>query len=130
MQSNTYIDSFLKKHHLSQAQITWLVPDASKRHYARIINGKDSFILMDSPKQEKPKQFIIVDQILRHHHLPAPRIIAKDLKHGLILLEDFGSCQLSQAIQNNPKSDEEITLNEIKRDNMLLNIKIQRVLDL
>ncbi len=102
------LDKFIKKHHLKDVQ--WLTSDASTRRYARVQKKNKSYILMDSPLSEKPKEFIQIDKILRRHNIPAPKIYAKNLRHGFLLLEDFGSTSMSKVIQNNKKIDDLYTL--------------------
>lgn len=101
---DTYLNAFIKKHNLKD--INWLSQDASKRRYARVQKRNKTYILMDSPLMEKPKEFARVNRILRKHKLAAPKIYAKDLKNGFLLLEDFGSCPLSQAISKSHHPDE------------------------
>jgi aminoglycoside/choline kinase family phosphotransferase len=101
---NFYLNCFLKKHHISQIQ--WLSGDASTRRYARVTKKNKSYILMDSPLSEKPKEFVLVDKILRKHYISAPKIYAKSLRHGFMLLEDFGSENLSQSVKDKSKADE------------------------
>ena len=101
-----YLERFLRHHHLNLNDLIWLSGDASKRRYARLNKKGTPLILMDSPMDEKPKEFFKIDKLLRKHHLPAPKIYAKNLRHGFMLLEDFGSEALSQAIQKNKKSDD------------------------
>lgn len=91
-----YLEAFIKKHHLKE--IEWLSQDASNRRYARVKKKNKNYILMDSPPSEKTKEFVLVDSILRRHHFFAPKIYNKDLRHGFLLLEDFGNTPLSQAI--------------------------------
>ena len=98
-----FINHFIKKHHLQD--IEWLATDASTRRYARVCKKNKTYILMDSPLSEKPKEFVLIDKILRKNGISAPKIYAKDLRHGLILLEDFGSLLMSQAVQQKKKRD-------------------------
>ena len=99
---------FIHKHHLTNLQ--WLNTDASTRRYARVHKKNKTYILMDSPLCEKPKEFVLIDKILRKYNIPAPKIYAKDLRHGFILLEDFGSLLMSEATQNKKKMDDLYTL--------------------
>ena len=103
-----YLNSFVQKHHLKE--LTWLSSDASNRRYARVKKGKKSYILMDSPLSEKPKEFIKIDKLLRKHKLNAPKIYAKNLRYGFMLLEDFGSTPLSQAVHDQSKAHDFYTL--------------------
>ena len=99
-----YLEHFIKKNHLKD--VTWLSSDASTRRYARTSKNGKTYILMDSPLCEKPKEFVAIDKILRRHGLPAPKIYAKDLRHGFLLLEDFGSTLMSQEVKNKKKMDD------------------------
>lgn len=99
-----YLNRFIKRHHLEN--VTWLSSDASSRRYARVIHRNRSYILMDSPLSEKPKEFVLIDKILRRHNISAPKIFAKDLRHGFILLEDFGSTLMSEETKNKRKADD------------------------
>ncbi len=99
-----FINHFIKKHHLQN--IEWLATDASTRRYARVCKKNKTYILMDSPLSEKPKEFVLIDKILRKNGISAPKIYAKDLRHGLILLEDFGPLLMSQAAQQKKKRDD------------------------
>ncbi|MBQ4471679.1 MAG: phosphotransferase [Alphaproteobacteria bacterium] len=101
---NFYLENFIKKHHLTQ--ITWLFPDASTRRYARVTKKNKTYILMDSPLSEKPREFVAIDKILRKHEIPAAKIYAKELRHGFLLLEDFGTVEMSQAIKNRKQADD------------------------
>jgi N-acetylmuramate 1-kinase len=68
-----------------------LAGDASFRRYYRLINGKRSVVLMDAPPpQENAQAYVTVAAILRGLGLSAPEIYAEDLKHGFLLIEDFG----------------------------------------
>ena len=100
----SYLVAFIKKHHLKD--VTWLSQDASTRRYARVNKKGKTYILMDSPLSEKPKEFVKINKYLRHNHFCAPRIYAKNLRHGFLLLEDFGSCHLSHAVQDKKRADE------------------------
>ncbi len=99
-----YLKKFLKKHRINEDNLTWLPSDASTRRYARVYKGKNSYIFMDSPLTEKPKEFYQITQLLRRNKLPAPRIFAKDLRHGYMLLEDFGKERLSHFAHKNTNS--------------------------
>lgn len=99
-----YLNRFIEKHRLTD--INWLSSDASSRRYARVKRRKKSYILMDSPLMEKPKEFIQIDKLLRHHSLPAPKIYAKNLRHGFLLLEDFGTIAMSAKIKNKKAAED------------------------
>ena len=99
-----HLNSFIQKYHLTN--VIWLCPDASTRRYARVERKGKNYILMDSPLSEKPKEFVKIDTILRKYKVPVPKIYAKNLRHGFVLLEDFGDLLLSQAIQKNASTND------------------------
>ena len=99
-----YLNRFIQKNHLKD--IVWLSSDASARRYARVKKGKKTYILMDSPLSEKPKDFMAIDKLLRRHALPAPKVYATDLRHGFMLLQDFGSISMSEKVKNKKVLDD------------------------
>ena len=60
----------------------------------------------NSPLSEKPREFIQIDRLLRKHHFGAPKIYAKNLRHGFLLLEYLGNTPLSVAMQTTSKSND------------------------
>jgi N-acetylmuramate 1-kinase len=92
------------------AAITYLQGDASTRSYARLARDGRTALLMDAPHQpdgppirdgkpysqiahlaeDMPRCFIAIAQPLRAAGLSAPEVLAADLTHGLLLVEDFG----------------------------------------
>ncbi len=100
MEHSDLIDAFLKKNNLENESFEWITGDAAFRRYARIGTYPNSFILMDTPKSEKPDKFIIIDEILRQKGLSAPKIYAQDLENGFILLEDFGDNGYQKKLDN------------------------------
>jgi len=90
MEHTDLIQDFLKKNNLQDAQFTWMTGDASFRRYARVTKENDSFVLMDTPRSEKPEEFILIDKILVEAGLSAPKIFDIDLDNGFLLLEDLG----------------------------------------
>ncbi|MBE6449154.1 MAG: aminoglycoside phosphotransferase [Alphaproteobacteria bacterium] len=98
MERADLIRLFLKKNNLDKANFSWLPSDASFRHYARINDGKKSYIFMDAPPPEIPEQFALVAQILCENGLSAPEIYSTDFENGFILLEDFGNKDYSSML--------------------------------
>jgi len=74
------------------ARIEPLAGDASFRRYFRVIHPDHGVaVLMDAPPQhEDVRPFIAIAEHLDANGLRAPRILARDLGEGLLLLEDFG----------------------------------------
>lgn len=87
-------------------EMHYLAGDASFRRYARIhLNGK-TFMLMDAPpEKEDCVPFVTIDEFLDQHGVRVPHIIAKNLEHGLLLLEDFGDVVLSSLLNADTVDD-------------------------
>jgi aminoglycoside/choline kinase family phosphotransferase len=101
--------AFLDANGWGGAQILPVAGDASFRRYFRAVVGDRRAILMDAPPpHEDPRPFIAVAQWLVEHDFAAPAIIASDLDHGLVLIEDFGDDRLREAVDAAP--DEELAL--------------------
>ncbi len=93
---------FLTENGLENCQIKKIAGDASFRSYYRIFSQENNFILMFAPPlHEDVKPFIKVDEILVENGFRAPKILAKNIDLGFILLEDFGDETYSKSLQNN-----------------------------
>lgn len=106
------IKQFLKNNNLEKYQLIKIKQDASTRKYYRIKNK--NIILMDSMEEENNnKEFVKLSDYLNSIKLSAPKILVKNHKKGLYLIEDFGSLTFNNAIKK--KIDEEtLYLNAIK----------------
>ena len=94
----TWIQSVLGS---DQFKINFLAGDASFRRYARIDFDHKTFMLMDAPpEKEDCAPFIKIDEFFSKNGVRVPQIIAKDLEHGLLLLEDFGDVLLSTLLND------------------------------
>lgn len=99
----------------SVASIEKLFGEASYREYFRVqVTPENSYILMkipegkqsvseeitnyQGPKNELP--FLNMARYLSRHRIPAPRIIATNLDHGLISLQDLGDRNLESLFAN------------------------------
>jgi len=101
---------FLQDAALTLAERTRMQGDASTRVYERIRYNGNSAILMNAPRRtdgppvragrpysaiahlaEDIVPFVAMADALRAQGFSAPEIYATDLKHGFLLLEDFGS---------------------------------------
>ena len=101
---------FLHDASLALAERKRMQGDASTRIYERIRSHSSSAILMNAPRRtdgppvrngkpysaiahlaEDVTSFVAMADGLRAQGLSAPEIYAADLKHGFLLLEDFGS---------------------------------------
>jgi len=93
---------FLAENGLMNCQIKKIAGDASFRSYYRIFYQDKTFILMFAPpSHEDVKPFIKIDEILVNNGFRAPKILAKNIDLGFILLEDFGDETYSKALQKN-----------------------------
>jgi aminoglycoside/choline kinase family phosphotransferase len=80
-----------------------LAGDASFRRYFRAVAPTRSAVLMDAPPEhEDARPFLAVAEHLSALGFAAPRILAKDLTQGLVLLEDFGDRRMREAIEADP----------------------------
>ncbi len=88
------------------ATIAPLAGDASFRRYFRVSHGARVAVLMDAPPpHEDPRPFIHVAEHLLVVGLAAPRILARDLDHGLLLIDDFGSDRMREAVDADPSRE-------------------------
>jgi aminoglycoside/choline kinase family phosphotransferase len=95
--------AFLNAAGWSGAEVTPLAGDASFRRYFRVTDGGRRAVLMDAPPpHEDPRPFIAVAQHLRSVGLSPPTILAHDLDHGLVLLDDLGDDRLREALDADP----------------------------
>ncbi|ALH95979.1 aminoglycoside phosphotransferase family protein [Acinetobacter equi] len=84
-----------------QFEISFLAGDASFRRYARIKLNNKTFMLMDAPPdKEDCVPFVTIDEFFDRNGVRVPKIIAKDLEQGFLLLEDFGDVLLSTLLND------------------------------
>lgn len=74
--------------------------DASFRRYFRVeFEGSPSLIAMDAPPpQEDCRPFVQVAQLFLQAGLHVPKVLAEDLQHGFLLLDDLGNNTYLQAL--------------------------------
>lgn len=91
------------------AAIVPLAGDASFRRYFRVLDGGRRAVLMDAPPpHEDPRPFIAIAEHLLADGFAAPRILARDLTQGLVLIEDFGDLRVKEHLDETP--DNELTV--------------------
>ncbi len=95
------ISNFLKKAKVIRPRLKWLPHDASGRRYARVLSGKKSYILMDSPASERPDLFYKMDKVLGKNKIEVPHIYQSNITDGLILMEDLGQKSLADIYNQN-----------------------------
>jgi N-acetylmuramate 1-kinase len=94
--------------------------DASFRRYFRATFEDRSLMVMDAPpSHEDCTPFIKVSELFYAAGAHVPRVLASDLKHGFLLLDDLGTITYLQALQDG-------NANRLYLDAIESLIKIQR----
>jgi aminoglycoside/choline kinase family phosphotransferase len=76
---------------LAPATLTAASSDASFRRYFRWQSAERTLIVMDAPPpQENCEPFVKVAQLLAQAQINVPQILAADIEHGFLLLNDLG----------------------------------------
>ncbi len=98
------------------ARIEPLAGDASFRRYFRILHddGRRAVLMDAPPPHEDPRPYVAVAEWLVSIGLAAPRILARDLDHGLLLLGDLGDDRLRERLDE--EGDREVELYGIATD--------------
>ncbi|MAY33131.1 MAG: aminoglycoside phosphotransferase [Rhodovulum sp.] len=116
----TLRDDFLTRAGWGDATRAKLAGDASNRSYDRLTapDGTPA-VLMNAPaeKGEDTRPFIRITKHLRAAGLSAPRILAEDVEHGFLLLEDLGDDLFARVLERQP--DLEMTLYTAATDVLL-----------
>jgi N-acetylmuramate 1-kinase len=100
---------FLKSAGWADGEILPLAGDASFRRYFRVVAPGRRAVLMDAPApHEDPRPFLSVAEHLIGLGFCAPRTLAADLEHGLVLLEDFGDARMREVVDAAPESEARI----------------------
>ncbi|MFX0542343.1 aminoglycoside phosphotransferase family protein [Roseovarius sp. S4756] len=89
------------------ADLSPLAGDASNRRYMRATRGEGTAVLMDAPAErgEDVRPFIAIARYLSDMGLSAPRILAQDVQHGFLLLEDLGDDLFARVIPRAPECE-------------------------
>ncbi len=89
------IKKFVKTTEFKKYKVEVASADASFRRYFRLTKDEKSFILMDASKElDALKPFVKVTQLLLDAQVRAPQIYLQDLKKGYLIIEDFGTTNL------------------------------------
>ncbi len=92
---------FLGNTEWKDAALEPITGDASPRRYFRLRKGKATAILMDASRvRETVAPFIGIDAHLLQLGFSAPKIFARDLQAGYLLLEDFGDETFSRLLED------------------------------
>ncbi len=99
--------AFLQSAGWGDAARRFLAGDASDRSYERLTLADRRAVLMDAPpgKGDDPAAFLAVADHLLGIGLSAPRLLAKDLTAGFLLLEDFGDAVFARVIGDDPAKE-------------------------
>ncbi|MHB9879809.1 aminoglycoside phosphotransferase family protein [Pacificimonas sp. ICDLI1SI03] len=98
--------AFLQRTGWDAAKMTEFSADAAFRRYFRLARpvgagGKETAILMHAPNpSERSEWFVEMAEEIRARGMSGPAIYAKDMRHGLILLEDLGTAQYFLHLQS------------------------------
>ena len=85
------------------AEISPLAGDASFRRYFRVTGPAGTAVLMDAPPpHEDVRPFLAVADHLHQLGFGAPKVLARNLDEGLILLEDFGDARMREMLDADP----------------------------
>ncbi len=99
-------DAFLDAAGWRGARVEPLAGDASFRRYFRVVDGARRAVLMDAPPpHEDPRPFMAVADYLTGIGLRAPALLHADLDKGLLLIEDFGTDRLREALDAAPSEE-------------------------
>ena len=136
MSRETDIEVFLKHAGWGDADRTAVPGDASSRRYMRLTRGNQKAVLMDAPRGAEapaepegasaadrkalgynalarlagpePAAFICIAEALTARGFSAPKVLARDLEAGFILLEDLGDDLFARVIKNDPSKEAEL----------------------
>lgn len=101
-QLRTWLATLAPAHELALGTIRPASDDASFRRYFRIDAaraGEPSRVAMDAPPpMEDCRPFVHAAGVLRNAGVHVPQVLAADLEHGFLLLEDFGSTTYLQRL--------------------------------
>jgi aminoglycoside/choline kinase family phosphotransferase len=96
-----HMKHFLQANHFDSAA-TLLAKDMSNRTYFRLKVAHKTYVLMDAPHPENPKQFVYIAHLLQSKGLRSPLIVCSDFDHGFLILEDFGDQTFTRVLESHP----------------------------
>ncbi|NBX02811.1 MAG: aminoglycoside phosphotransferase [Alphaproteobacteria bacterium] len=101
------ITEFLQKNGYGDAQLSPLAGDASFRRYIRLTRAGKSFMLMDAPpEKEDVRPYVAIAEYLCAKGYSAPRILARDVAAGFLLLEDLADDTFSTVLRSDITREE------------------------
>lgn len=109
MKSPESAPQFLSANGWADGEILPLAGDASFRRYFRVLAPGRTAVLMHAPPEtEDCRPFLDVAAHLNRLGFSAPKILARDLDTGLILIEDFGDARMREVVDAAPESETRI----------------------
>jgi aminoglycoside/choline kinase family phosphotransferase len=101
--------AFLNQAGWPGAEIVPLAGDASFRRYFRVLRNGGTAVLMDAPPpDEDVRPFLTVADHLQRLGFTAPKVLARDVEQGLILLEDFGDARMREMLDADPAQEHDV----------------------
>ena len=101
------IKIFLDKEGWGRAKREPLMADASFRRYERLELTGNLAMLMDAPPPiESIDKFITISQHLYSLGFSTPKVLARDISNGLLIIEDLGNETFTKALSANRSIDE------------------------
>ena len=99
--------------------------DASTRKYYRLSlnNGKTLIVLDDETRCCKTPEFVELSTFLNSNNVYVPKVIAKDIKNGILLLEDLGSSSMRDMLSLEPSKEKELYISAADAIAKIANIK-------
>jgi len=95
------IEEFVNETEFAGGDLQKLAGDASARRYARVALGEKTAMVMDTPPEgENFPAFVHISEHLQDSGYSAPKIMARDMENGFLLLEDFGDDSFSRILEN------------------------------
>jgi len=111
MTRENIINDFLARSGWEGARRAPLAGDASFRRYERVYLNDRQAVLMDAPpEKEDVRPFIHIGEHLKSGGFSTPEIYARDVKNGLLLLEDLGDALYTPILSKSPEREEALYL--------------------
>jgi len=91
------IEEFVNATEFAGGDLKKLAGDASARRYARVALGGKTAMVMDTPPEgENFPAFVQIAEHLLNAGYSAPKVMARDMENGFLLLEDLGDDSFSK----------------------------------